>query len=62
MVSFRGEKKKKKKKKKEKLGPRPDWSPLGFQFKLSDEHTRPFHIGVLPSGDPVTTAIEKLNL
>ena len=22
----------------EKLQPRPDWSPLGVEFKISDEH------------------------
>ena len=31
-----------------KLGPRPDWSPLGVQFKISDEHRHPFYMGVLP--------------
>ena len=35
MVSFRGQK---------KLGPRPDWSPLGVQFKISDEHPPPVFI------------------
>ena len=35
MVSFRGQK---------RLGPRPDWSPLGVQFKISDEHPHPFHM------------------
>ena len=35
MVSFRGQK---------KLGPRPDRSPLGVQFKISDEHPHPFHM------------------
>ena len=40
LVSFRGPKKKK--------GPRPNRSPLGVQFKISDEHPRPFHMGVSP--------------
>ena len=31
------------------VGPRPDWSPLGAQFKISDEHFRPFHTGAPPS-------------
>ena len=35
MVSFRGQ---------EKLGPRPDRSPLGVYFKISDEHPHPFHM------------------
>ena len=35
MVSFRGQK---------KLGPRPYWSPLGVQFKISDEHPHLFHM------------------
>ena len=35
MVSFRGQK---------KLGPRPDRSPLGVSFKISDEHPHPFHM------------------
>ena len=35
MVSFRGQK---------KLGPRPDRSPLGVYFKISDEHPHPFHM------------------
>ena len=35
MVSFRGQK---------KLGPRPDRSPLGVQFKISDEHPHLFHM------------------
>ena len=35
MVSFRGHK---------KLGPRPDRSPLGVKFKISDEHPHPFHM------------------
>ena len=29
--------------------PCPNWSPLGVQFKMSDEHPRPFHMGV-PTG------------
>ena len=39
MVSFRGQK---------KVGPRPDWSPLGVYLKISDEHPRLFHMGDLP--------------
>ncbi len=39
LVSFRAQ---------EKLEPHPDWSLLGFLFKISDEHPRPFHIGVPP--------------
>ena len=35
MASFRGP----------KVGPRPDWSPLGVSFKVSDKHP-PFHMGV----------------
>ena len=35
MVSFRGQK---------KLGPLPDRSPLGVEFKISDEHPHPFHM------------------
>ena len=38
-VSFRGL---------HKLPPRPDWSLFGVNFKISDEHPRPFHMGVLP--------------
>ena len=41
MVSFKGKK---------ELGPRPDWSPLGVSFKISDEHPRPFHMRVPPLG------------
>ena len=37
MVSFRG---------KMKLEPHPDWSPLGVKIKFSDEHPRPFQMGV----------------
>ena len=33
MVSFRGQ---------QKLGPRPDRSPLGVYFKIFDEHPHPF--------------------
>ena len=29
---------------------RPDWSLLGVKFKISDEHPRPFHMGVPPPG------------
>ena len=39
MVSFRGQK---------KLEPCPDRSPLGVQFKMSNEH--PFICGVPPGG------------
>ena len=35
MVSLRGQK---------KLEPRPDPSPLGVQFKISDERPHPFHL------------------
>ena len=31
-----------------KLRPRPDWSLLGVKFKISDEHPRPFYMGVPP--------------
>ena len=34
MIAFRGQR---------KVGPRPDWSPLGVSFKISDEHLHPFH-------------------
>ena len=30
------------------LKPRPDWSPLGVKFKISDEHPRRFRMGVPP--------------
>ena len=30
--------------------PHPDWSLLGVKFKISDEHPRPFHMGVPPRG------------
>ena len=43
MVSFRGQ---------NLLKPRPDWSPLGVKFKISDEHPRLFHMGVHPPGPP----------
>ena len=36
-VSFRGQK---------KPGPRPDWSPLGVKFKIFDEHSSSFYMGV----------------
>ena len=39
MVSFRGQ---------NFLKPRPDWSPLGVKFKISDEHPRLFRMGVPP--------------
>ena len=35
LVSFRGQ---------TKLGPRPNRSPLGVQFKISDEHPHPFNM------------------
>ena len=35
MVSFRGQK---------KVGARPDRSPLGVSFKISDEDPHPFHM------------------
>ena len=44
MVSFRGQK---------KLGPRPDRSPLGVSFKISDEHSHPFHMRSSPRVDPL---------
>ena len=40
MVSFRGQK---------KLGPRPDRSPLGVYFQISDEHPHPFHMRSPPT-------------
>ena len=40
-MAFRGQK---------KLGPRPDWSPLGVEFKISDEHSHPFHVRNFPLG------------
>ena len=33
---------------KKKLGPHPDRSPVAVQFKISDEHPRPFHMRVPP--------------
>ena len=39
MVFFKGQ---------TKVGQRPDWSPLGVSFKISDEQPRPFHMGVPP--------------
>ena len=39
MIAFRVQK---------KVGTRPDWSPLGVYFKISNEHPRPFHIGEPP--------------
>ena len=41
LVSFRGHK---------KLKSRPDWSPLGFEFKVSDKHPCLFHMGGPPPG------------
>ena len=44
MVSLRGQK---------KLEPRPDPSPLGVQFKISDERPHPFHMwSPLPPPSP----------
>ena len=40
MVSFMDHKK--------MVEPRPDWSYLGVKFKMSDEHLRPFNMGVSP--------------
>ena len=37
MVSFRRQK---------KPGPRPDWSPLGVSFEISNGHPCPFYMGV----------------
>ena len=34
----------------EKLGPHPDRSPFGVQFKISDEHPHPFHMRSPPPG------------
>ena len=34
---------------KKNLGPRPDRSPLGVSFKISDEHPHPFHMPSLPT-------------
>ena len=34
---------------KKKPGPRPDWSPLGVSFKISDEYASSFYTGVPPS-------------
>ena len=31
--------------------PRPDWSPLGVNFKILDEHTYLFYISIPPSPD-----------
>ena len=41
-----------------KVWQRPDWSPLGISFKISDEQPRPFHMGV-PPGLPTTPSISK---
>ena len=43
-----------------KVGQRPDWSPLGVSFKISDEQPRPFHMGVAP-GLTTTPSISKKN-
>ena len=34
------------------LEPRPDLSPLGVKFKISDEHPRHFYMGVPPGNFP----------
>ena len=40
------------------LKPRPDWSPFGVKFKISDEHPRLFHMGVSPGvADPIRFVI-----
>ena len=46
MIAFRDQK---------KVGPRPDWSSLGVEFKISDEHPRLFQMG-LPQGQYAPTA------
>ena len=46
MIAYRGQK---------RVGPRTDWSPLGVQFKISNEHPRPFHMEV-PPGFSTTTS------
>ena len=38
--------------------PHPDWSLLGVKFKISDEHPRPFHIGV-PPGDQSSKIVKQ---
>ena len=40
--------------------PHPDWSLLGVKFKISDEHPRPFHMGVPPRGWPFTLMLQAL--
>ena len=42
LVSFRGQKLRE---------PRPDWSPLGVNFKILDEHPYLFYISSPPPGD-----------
>ena len=42
-----------------KVGQRPDWSPLGVSFKISDEQPRPFHMGVPHPGLSTTPSISK---
>ena len=42
------------------LKARPDWSPLGVKFKISDEHPRLFHIGVPPPGGE--TSLDIVNI
>ena len=41
MIAFRGKK---------KVGPRPDWSPLGILITIFDEHACPFHMRVPSPG------------
>ena len=52
MVSLRGQK---------KFGPRPDRSPLGVKFKISDEHPHPFHIRSPPPGG-ISSCLNLLSL
>ena len=44
MVSFWGQK---------KVGPRPDWSPLGVNLKFPTSIPAPFYMGVPPGGTPL---------
>ena len=51
MVSFRGQ---------NLLKPRPDWSPLGVKFKISDKHPRLFRMGVPPPPTgPILVCLQK---
>ena len=45
-----------------KLWSRPDWSLLGVKFKISDEHPRPFRMGVPYGGPQVHTKFKSLTL